>query len=93
MSAPRDCVVIFCLLGADGSEDWLRTPATTFTEASKRAAHYGQGLDAYVLTATRYVLDRWPEVPIDPDMTALMYRRTAPLLRLVSAVRRRVCPN
>ena len=92
-TTPRDCVVIYCLPGPGETEQWFRSPPATFTEASKRAAHYGQGLDAYVLTATRYVLDRWAEIPVDPELTARMFRRPAPPLNAVSAVRRRVCPN
>jgi hypothetical protein len=90
---PRDCVVVYCLPGPGESEQWFRSPPSTFTEASKRAAHYGMGLDAFVMPATPYVLDRWKEIPVDPELTARMFRRPAPRLNLVAAVRVRVCPN
>lgn len=92
-TTPRDCVVIFCLPGPHNTEQWFRSSPGTFPECSKRAAHYGLGVDAYVWPATRYVLDRWPEIPIDPELTARMFQKPSPMLPMVSAVRRRVCPN
>lgn len=75
------------------SGEWYRTPPASYTEASKRAAHYSVKSEAFVVPATRYVLERWLELPITPEMTDYLYRRRAPRVSLIDLVRRRWNPN
>ncbi len=107
-ATPRDCVVVFRVPDLPGHkmaivmhgaihnvqpDDWYRTGPLSFTEASKRAAHYDRRCEAFVLPATRYVLDRWMEVPLPADASERLYRRPTPRPNLIRLVRSRNNPN
>jgi hypothetical protein len=108
-ATPRDCVVVFRMpelpetfavaivttkaIHNVQSGLWYRTSHSSFTEASKRAAHYSRKTEAFVLPATRYVLDRWMELPVTGEMTRYLYRRSAPQVPLNVLIRRRCNPN